>query len=401
LIVTNIDCCYNEITNMIFHSGRLGEKELSVLERVDALRKKLGYIHRTPQRWYGLLRRNIFAKAIQGSNSIEGYVVTAEDAIAAVQGNGPSVDQRTEAWQAISGYQEAMTYVLQKAEDAFFVYSSELLKALHYMMVKHDLDKNPGRWRPGTIYVRRTPSGEIVYEGPDVALVPSLIDELVINLKAGESDDSHVIIRAAMAHLNLAMIHPFSDGNGRMGRCLQTLILARDGVTAPLFSSIEEYLGRNTEEYYRILGLVGGGSWHPENDVQPWIRLCLTAHYRQAETLLRRTRTMERVWDEAEVLTKRLLLPERCIPAVADATLGLTVTNASYRGTTGVSDVVARNDLRELSKRGILNARGEKRGRYYVASDKLVEIGRRVSERKSVPDPFEDEAASQPTLFAT
>lgn len=386
---------------MIFHSAQLDKKELSVLERVDDLRKKLGYLHKTPQRWYGQLRRNIFAKAIQGSNSIEGYVVTAEDAIAAVQGDAPSVDQKTEVWQAISGYQEAMTYVLQKAEDSFFVYSSELLKALHYMMVKHDLSKNPGRWRPGTIYVRRDPSGEILYEGPDVTLVPSLIDELVTELRTGESGDNHVVIRAAMAHLNLAMVHPFSDGNGRMARCLQTLILARNGVTAPLFSSIEEYLGRNTEEYYKTLGLVGGGSWHPERDVRPWIKFCLTAHYRQAETLLRRTRTMERVWNEAEVLAKRLVLPERSIPAVADATLGLMVTNASYRSLADVSDVVARNDLRELSKRGILNARGEKRGRYYEASEILVEIRKRVSEKKSVLDPFEDDATPQPALFAT
>ena len=386
---------------MIFHAEKLDEKELSVLERVDALRRELGYIHKTPQRWYGLLRRNTFAKAIQGSNSIEGYVVTAEDAIAAVQGAEPSVDPRTEAWQAVSGYQEAMTYVLQKAEDAFFVYSAELLKALHYMMVKHDLARNPGRWRPGTIYVRREPIGEIVYEGPEAALVPGLVEELIESLKAEESAEEHVIVRAAIAHLNLVMIHPFSDGNGRMGRCLQTLILARNGVTAPLFSSIEEYLGHNTEEYYRVLGIVGGGAWHPERDVKPWIRFCLTAHYRQATTLLRRTRTMQRVWEEAELLTRRLILPERCIPAVADATLGLTVTNAIYRRTAEVSEVVARNDLSKLSKRGLLDAKGEKRGRYYVASETLKEIGKRVSEKKRVPDPFEEDAIAHPKPITT
>ena len=52
-----------------------------------------------------------------------------------------------------------------------------------------------------------------------------------------------------MAHLNLAMIHPFSDGNGRLARCLQTLLLAREQIVSPVFSSIEEYLGQNTQAY--------------------------------------------------------------------------------------------------------------------------------------------------------
>jgi Fic family protein len=50
-----------------------------------------------------------------------------------------------------------------------------------------------------------------------------------------------------MAHLNLVMIHPFRDGNGRMARCLQSVVLAREGVLSPVFMSVEEYLGRNTQ----------------------------------------------------------------------------------------------------------------------------------------------------------
>ncbi|MEU5786036.1 Fic family protein [Micromonospora lupini] len=71
-----------------------------------------------------------------------------------------------------------------------------------------------------------------------------------------------------MAHLNLVKIHPWRDGNGRMSRCLHTLVLARDGVLAPEFSSIEEWLGvgRNTYAYHDALGEVGGPTWQPDND---------------------------------------------------------------------------------------------------------------------------------------
>lgn len=63
-----------------------------------------------------------------------------------------------------------------------------------------------------------------------------------------------------MAHLNLVMIHPFRDGNGRMARALQTLVLALDEVLEPTFSSIEEWLGSNTADYYLVLAATGRGA---------------------------------------------------------------------------------------------------------------------------------------------
>jgi hypothetical protein len=94
------------------------------------------------------------------------------------------------------------------------------------------------------------------------------------------------------------------------GRCVQTLVLAREGILEPTFCSIEEYLGRNTIEYYAVLAEVGKGSYHPENDATPWIRFTLTAHYRQAATLVRRSRMLQRLWDQLEMgLRWSLLLP--------------------------------------------------------------------------------------------
>lgn len=372
---------------MLFHSNDLGQAELAVLAETDRLRAELNYTARTPLRWYGLLRRSTFARVIQGSNSIEGYNVTVDDAMAAVEGEEP-IEPKNEAWMAVSGYRTAMTYVLQKAEDQFFSFSAELLKALHFMMVGHDLKRNPGRWRPGPIYVRDDSTGEQVYEGPPWEMLPGLLDEFLADLNAVNATPP--LVRAAMAHLNLVMIHPFSDGNGRMARCLQTLVLARTGVTAPLFSSIEEYLGRNTRAYYDVLAEVGGGAWHPEHDAGPWIRFCLTAHYRQAMTLLRRTREIQKICDQIESMLRRLQLPERAVLALADAALGYRVRNTTYRSAADVSEAVAGNDLRGLVKASLLEAHGEKRGRFYLASPPIKEIRAKVAEPKVVPDPFKE-----------
>ena len=87
---------------------------------------------------------------------------------------------------------------------------------------------------------------ETVYKGPDAERVPELMAELVKSLNA--KSDSPAMIRAAIGHLNLVMIHPFSDGTGRMARCLQTLILAREQIIEPTFCSIEEYPSAGTRK---------------------------------------------------------------------------------------------------------------------------------------------------------
>ena len=136
------------------------------------------------------------------------------------------------------------------------------------MMQRYDFSKNPGRWRSGPIFVRDDESGARVYQGPDAASVNALAHELTEVLNNPPAGSPPMVV-AAMAHLNLVMIHPFSDGNGRMGRVLQTMVLARGGHVAKEFCSIEEYLGRNRQAYYDVLAQVGAGSWHPERDARP------------------------------------------------------------------------------------------------------------------------------------
>ncbi len=370
---------------MLYKTPRIKESELKITEEILTIRDSLKYAISSTHRWVGVLRRNTFARAIQGSNSIEGYNVTADDAIAAVEGEAP-LDAASETWAAVMGYRGAMTYVLQLSNDPHFSYSDGLIRSLHFIMLSYDLSKNPGRWRSGPILVRDERSGEKVYEGPDAELVAGLMNELTQQLN--EQASSPFMVRAAMSHLNLVMIHPFSDGNGRMARCLQTLVLAREGIIDPWFSSIEEYLGRNTQAYYDVLAMVGKGRWSPRNDARPWLHFCLTAHYRQAKTLLRRSKEMRRIWDELEQQVSKLGLPERVQLALSDATLGFRVRNATYRSAAEISESLASRDLKLLVDHGFLKPDGEKRGRAYVASPILKAIRERTREPRVPDDPI-------------
>jgi len=370
----------------LFVAPELDEREQGVLGEIESLRRSLSYQTTGKTRWLGSLRRLSLARAIRGSNSIEGYNVSLDDAVAAAEGEEP-LDAKREAWEAVSGYRDAMTYILQLSDDRDFVYSAELLRSLHFMMVKYDLTKSPGRYRPGLIYVRDEDSGDVVYEGPDVDQVSPLMANLAADLNRA-APAAPAVVRAAMAHLNLVMIHPFRDGNGRMARALQTLVLAREGILSPHFCSVEEYLGRNTPAYYGVLATVGAGSWQPERDTRPWLRFMLTAHLRQAKTILRRFKNYERLWDRLEIEIQRAGLSSRSITALSDAAVGLRVRNSTYRLADEGLDAptTAARDLKAMTKAGLLEPRGETRGRYYVGSFELREIWRHIKTGSKVDD---------------
>jgi Fic family protein len=382
------------ITIMLFEVPNLGNRELEVMEAIDDLAQKLRLRLHEPRRWSGSLRRMQFARAVQGSNSIEGFDAAVDDAAAIELGEEP-LDASEETRLAIKGYCDAMTYVLQMSTEPDFHYGEQLLKSLHFMMTGYDLKNRPGLWRLGSIFVRNEASGEIVYEGADIDDVPALTRELVRSLNA--KSDCPPLVLAGMAHLNLVMIHPFRDGNGRMARCLQTLVLARQGILSPVFCSIEEYLGRNTQLYYDVLAQVGRGSWQPNGDATPWIRFILTAHLRQARTLQRRIKESERLWDELEKVVDRLGLPDRTINPLYDAAMRFRVRNGTYRAVLAgtddaITEQVASRDLRLLTSANLLKANGAARGRYYVATKELADLRANIvadRDARDDSDPFE------------
>lgn len=384
----------------VFQPPTLDEADLEVLRLIDETRGELGRYVATPRRWFGTLRRMTLARAVQGSNSVEGYNASLDDVAAALD-DEPTLNADEATAFALAGYRDAMTYILQLAEDRDVAVDEGLLKALHFMMLKHELAKWPGRWRPGEIFVRDEANGRLVYTGPDADDVPPLIAEFIRSLA---DDTGPVLVRAAMAHLNFVMIHPFRDGNGRMARAVQTLVLARENIAAPVFSSVEEYIGRNTPAYYAVLAEVGQGSWHPERNALPWVRFCLTAHYHQARTHLRRIQEIEALYAACARLAREHGLPERTVGALVEASFGLRLRNATYRRVVEqaegeeISEQTASRDLKALVDANLISAYGKNRARYYLASDKVKARWQDVRDSRPPRDEFDPFAVARKRL---
>ena len=355
---------------MLFKTPKLRGEELEAVERIRELRAELAWqLQSNPPAQTDLLRRFTVARAIRGSASIEGVSASDQDALAAVDRAEP-FDAQGAAWATIVNYRDALSYVLRLAGDPHLRFDANLLRGLHYVLLRDEPSGYAGVWRPGPAAVRDAHTGGIVYEAPPAAGVPALVDELLARLGERQAGVP-AVVRAALAHLNLAMVRPFADANGRIARCLETLVLAREGVLDPAFCSVEDYLGRHAAACNAALAEVGGGAFEPKRKARPWVRFMLAAHLRQVAATLGRQREMSDVWNEVEVAAGRAGLPERSTAVLVEAAFGFRIRNPGYRARARVSQLVASRDLKLLVDARLLDPLGERRGRSYVAAARL------------------------------
>jgi Fic family protein len=185
-----------------------------------------------------------------------------------------------------------------------------------------------------------------------------------------------------MAHLHLVSVHPFRDGNGRISRIVQSLVLARGGLLAPEFVSIEEYLGSNTSAYYAALQAVQGGSFQPERDATPFVRLCVEAHVAQARRRRGQLAEAGARWAYLEKLVDQRDWPDRLVIAL-EQSLFQGTDRAVYVAEADVSAPTASSDLRRLLDAGLLTQQGRGPTTRYVASEHLAREVRGHLDRSS------------------
>jgi Fic/DOC family len=338
------------------------------LRELDDLRRQLGEGTHASGPWLGQLRRQVRASSVEGSVSIEGFIVPAGEAAALVAGDEqPPVDDENRL--AVASYARAMDHVGIMAIDPGFHWSERVILDLHFDACYFQHDKLPGLLRTGPVYVTSPGGGPPAYQGPAADDVPALMAEATDWLQNGDLD-THVVVRAAMAHLHVVSVHPFRDGNGRISRIVQSLVLARDGLLSPEFGSIEEYLGHHTHQYYAVLRQVQAGSYQPERDAAPWVRFCVIAHAEQARQRLRQIGHAAARWATLERLVEARGWPDRLVIAL-EQSLFDGAERAGYAAEAGISLATATSDLRRLLDAGLVTQLGRTRSTRYVASDEL------------------------------
>src|SRR5690554_587529 len=185
------------------------------------------------------LRKQNRIKTITGTLAIEGNSLTEEQVTAIVDGKPVmgSVRELAEVKGAIAAYDALLNFNPGNIVD---------LLAAHGLMLG-DILQNAGRFRSNAVGIHK--AGVVHHVAPPADRVSGLMAELIQWLA---NTDAHPLIASSVFHYEFEFIHPFADGNGRMGRLWQSLILARWN---PLFADIpvESLIFENQAEYYQAI----------------------------------------------------------------------------------------------------------------------------------------------------
>jgi Fic family protein len=187
-----------------------------------------------------MLRRENRIKSIHASLAIENNTLSLEQVTAVIQGKRvlgkPSEIQ--EVKNAFSAYEAMTGWTPSSVKD---------LLAAHRLLMA-GLVHDAGRFRTRSVGIAQ--GDKVVHLAPPAARVPGLMKDLLAWLKR---NDAHPLVASSVFHYELEFIHPFADGNGRMGRLWQTVILNRWN---PLFAylPVETVIRDRQADYYKVLG---------------------------------------------------------------------------------------------------------------------------------------------------
>lgn len=278
------------------------------------------------------------------SSRIEGTQASLSDLLQAEAGEG---EKRSEDVAEVERYLAATRHGYEAIRT--LPISQRLLKEIHALLLEgvRGEEKLPGELRESPVWIGAT------HDNPDTALfVPPLPDEVPDALADWETfvntpGDLPTLIRCGLMHYQFETIHPFLDGNGRIGRLLINLMLAEEGRLSRPLLYISGYFESHRSEYYFRLQKV-----REEGQIQEWLQFFLQGVKEQALDAITRSRRLIQI---RERYLTEALATRSSLPILANFLFtNPFVTAKSVERQTGLTNQGARNLITSAVKRGWL-----------------------------------------------
>ncbi len=204
------------------------------------------------------------------SSKIEGTKTTIEEDLLPVEDIAP---EKRDDHEEVHNYIKALNYGIDRITEDNFPLSSRLICELHEVLMQgvRGTNKTPGEFRKSQNWIGGTRPDNAAYVPPHVVNLPILLSDLEKFIHNENISVPH-LIKVALLHYQFEAIHPFLDGNGRIGRLLIPLYLLDANVLYKPCFYISDYLEKNREAYYEALDRV-----RVKNDIAHWIKFFLEA----------------------------------------------------------------------------------------------------------------------------
>ena len=273
--------------------------------------------------------------------------------------DGEKVVARERDVQEVINYRKVLDYIEKITNSKV---DEDTISELHRIVIKNVLpDDKAGFFRDKEVVIRNSITGDVAFRPPKVVEVPWQMKELVIFIN--DEIEIHPVLKGGIVHYEFVRIHPFLDGNGRVGRALSMLVLYKLGYDIRQFFSLEEHFDRDPERYYEALQSVEKNS----GDQTEWLSYfteCLAAELSKIKDRI------ENISIDSNLKKKLggpIMLSDRQLKIIEYIQANGYVENKAYETLFPmVSEDTVLREVQDLVKKGILKKQGVTKGVKYV-----------------------------------
>ncbi len=270
--------------------------------------------------------------------------------------------------EEVSHYVAAMNHALKRLRSGFPL-SSRLIRETHEILLSGGRGRNkaPGQFRRSQNWIGGSRPGNARFVPPPHERVGDLMGQLEKFLH-DDPVKTPLLIKAALAHVQFETIHPFLDGNGRVGRLLITLLLCAEGALAEPLLYLSLYFKTHRSDYYDLLQRVRTeGAW------EAWLHFFLTGVAETTEQATGAAQRILRLFDQDRAQIEKLgrtAASALTVYHVLQQKIILSIPGAAKRSK--LSQPAVTKALRNLGELGIVReSTGRRRNRLFVYTDYL------------------------------
>lgn len=339
---------------------QLTEQRLQVLERATLALGRLDSVTLLlpePDLFlYAYVRREaVLSSQIEGTQSSLAQLLLFE----LEEAPGVPIDDVVE----VSSYVAALNHGLKRLREGFPL-SNRLIREMHAILLQRGRGsaKSPGEFRRSQNWIGGTRPGNAAFVPPP----PDHVEDCMAHLERflhGEGNPYPALVKAALAHVQFETIHPFLDGNGRIGRLLIAFVLHHDRLLSQPLLYLSLYFKQHRAEYYRLLDLV-----RAEGDWEAWLDFFLEGVEQTATNAVQTAKRLLGLFQQDErsiqQSQRRASTTLRVFRVLCERPL---VTVNQVRKRTGLSFPAAAKSLRMLEDLGIVReVTGQRRNRVFA-----------------------------------
>jgi Fic family protein len=307
-------------------------------------------------------REAVLSSRIEGTQATLTELFSAE---AVAKKQGPS-----EGVREVANYVAALEFGLKRLSD--LPVSLRLIRELHKRLMRNVRGESltPGEFRRAQNFIG--PLGckleNATYVPPPVPEMKTALDGLEKYLHASHGS-LPPLVRLALIHYQFEAIHPFRDGNGRVGRLLITLLLCSESLLPQPLLYLSAYFERNRREYYRLLLDVSQtGNW------EEWVRFFINGVAEESRDAADRSKQLFSLRQEYRKQLQAQNAPGRALELMEDLFTSPVITIASAKKRLGVTPRAVQQHVDRLISASILReVTGRRRNRIFVA-EKIIRI---------------------------